>query len=64
MQLRQKLGSSLHRRARPDRGRPRRMIDLGLLPMSPATKVQQVAEDAAETESPRQREREEFGTEL
>jgi hypothetical protein len=32
--------------------------------MSYATKVQEVAEDAVETERPKQREREEFGTEL
>ena len=62
MPLREKLRSHLH--YRPGRGQPRRVLDLGLLPMSYASKVQEVAEEAVETEKPRQREREEFGTEL
>lgn len=49
---------------RPGRGRPRRLLDLGLLPMSYASKVQEEAEDAVKTESPRQHEREKFGTEI
>jgi len=62
MPLREKLRSHLHYRS--GRGRPRRVLDLGLLPMSYASKVQEVAEDAIETERPKQREREELGTEL
>jgi hypothetical protein len=64
MTLRKKLHSNLHHRPRPGSGRPRRVLDLGLLPMSHSSKVQQLADDAVETGTPRQKEREEFGTEL
>jgi hypothetical protein len=60
--LREKLRHKLDHR--PGRGRPQRLVDLGLLPMSNASKVQEVAEDAGKTETPQQHEREEFGTEL
>jgi hypothetical protein len=60
--LREKLRHKLHHR--PGRGRPQQFVDLGLFPLSNASKIREVAEDAGKTETPQQHEREEFGTEL
>ena len=64
MSLRGKLHSNLHHRSRPGYSLPRRVFDLGLLSTSYSSKVQQAAEDAIETGTPQQKEREKFGTEL
>jgi hypothetical protein len=60
--IRERLRS--HLRYRSGRSQPRRVFDLGLLPISYSSKVQGAAEDAVATERPKEREREEFGTEL
>lgn len=62
MPVREKLRNHLHYRS--GRGQPRRVLDIGVLPMSYAPKVQQMADEAVKTERPKQREQEEFGTEL